>query len=171
LRGDGEWLTIEERGRSRVQVDEEGHMKLVSFLLSLTLLGAAASAASAAPRSTATTGSLCSVAKGVASSITHSGSPLAPTAGTSIASLEKELKTAYTHIKSEESVVLANSPSSLKPDFVRVFAFDNIVYAKLAKARWNFLVFAKNAKSLAAGEAKLRPDFLAIEAYFNKCKK
>jgi hypothetical protein len=51
-----------------------------------------------------------------------------------------------------------------------VFAFDNVVYAKLAKVNWNFLVFAKNAKSLESGKAKLKPDFLAIEAYFNKCK-
>lgn len=146
-------------------------MKFVPFLLALTLLGALASGAGAAPSSTATAGDLCSVAKGVASSITHSGATITPTAGTSIASLEKELKATYTHIKAAESLVLAQSPSSLKPHFVKVFAFDNMVYAELSKANWNILAFAKNAKSLEAGAAKVRPDLLAIEAYFNKCKK
>lgn len=146
-------------------------MKFVPFLLALTLLGAVASGAGAAPSSTVTAGDLCSVAKGVSSSITHSGATVAPTAGTSIASLEKELKSTYTHIKAAESVVLANSPSSLKPHFMKVFAFDNMIYAELSKANWNILAFAKNAKSLEAGAARIRPDLLAIEAYFNKCKK
>ena len=146
-------------------------MKFVPFLLVLTLMGAVASSAGAAPRSTVTAGDLCSVAKGVASSITHSGATIAPTGGASIASFEKELKATYTHIKAAESIVLAQSPSSLKPHFVKVFAFDNMVYAELSKANWNVLAFAKNAKSLEAGAQKIRPDLLAIEAYFNKCKK
>ena len=146
-------------------------MKLVPFLLALALLGAAASGAAAAPRSTAAADDLCSVAKGVSSAITHSGSTITPTAGTSITSLEKSLKATFTHIKAAESVVLANSPSSLKPHFVRVFAFDNMLYSELSKANWNFIALAKNAKSLEAGVAKIKPDILAIEAYFNKCKK
>ncbi|HEY8030782.1 MAG TPA: hypothetical protein VIE38_14915 [Gaiellaceae bacterium] len=146
-------------------------MKLVPFLLALTLFGAVASSAGAAPRSTATASDLCSIAKGVASSITHSGATVAPTGGTSIASLENTLKATYTHIKSAESLVLAKSPSSLKPHFVKVFAFDNMVYAELSKANWNILAFAKNAKSLESGAAKIKPDLLAIQAYFAKCKK
>ena len=145
-------------------------MKFVPFLLALTLLGAVASGASAAPKSTVTAADLCSVAKGVATSISHSGA-LTPTAGTSIALLQKELKATYTHIKESESLILAQSPSSLKPHFVKVFAFDNMVYAELSKANWNLLAFAKNAKSLEAGVLKVKPDLLAIEAYFNKCKK
>lgn len=144
-------------------------MKLVPFLLALTLLGAVASSASAAPRSTATAADLCGIAKSVRSSITKSTS-LTPTAGTSITSLEAELKASFTHIKAAEKIVLAESPGSLKPHFVRVFAFDNMIYAKLSAANWNFLVFAKNAKSLEAGAAKIRPDIAAIQAYFNKCK-
>ncbi|MGH9299086.1 MAG: hypothetical protein ACRDZT_04165 [Acidimicrobiales bacterium] len=146
-------------------------MKLVPFLLALTLLGVVASGASAAPRSIASADDLCSVAKGVSSSLVHSGATVTPTAGTSITSLENELKTTYTHIKAAESVVLANSPGSLKPDFVKVFAFDNMVYAELSKAHWNILAFAKNAKSMEAGEAKIKPDLLAIKEYFAKCKK
>jgi hypothetical protein len=146
-------------------------MKLVPFLLALALAGGVASGAGAAPRSTAAAADLCSVAKGVASSIAHSGATVAPSAGASIASLEQELKATYTHIKAAESIVLAKSPSSLKPHFVKVFAFDNMVYAELSKANWNILAFAKNAKSLEAGAAKIKPDLLAIEAYFKACKK
>lgn len=143
-------------------------MKLIPFLVALTLLGAVASSASAAPRSTT---DLCTVAKGVASAITRSGATLAPTAGTSLASLSKELKTTFSHIKAAESVVLANAPSSLEPHFVKVFAFDNLVYSKLSKANWNLLALAKDAKSLSAGAAKVAPDIRAINAYFDKCKK
>lgn len=146
-------------------------MKLVPFLLALTLLGAVASGASAAPRSTATAADLCGVGKGIASSLAHSATPITPTAGTSIASLEKSLKASFTHIKAAEKIVLANSPGSLKPHFVKVFAFDNMIYSELSKANWNILAFAKNAGALEAGAAKIKPDLLAIEAYFNKCKK
>jgi hypothetical protein len=146
-------------------------MKLVPFLVALTLLGAVASSASAAPRSTATAADLCSVGEGIASSLAKSGSTIAPTAGTSIATLEKQLKATFTRIKSAEKVVLANSPGSLKPHFERVFAFDNMVYSELSKANWNLLAFAKNATSLEAGAQKIHPDIVAIEAYFKKCKK
>ena len=145
-------------------------MKLVPFLLALTLLGAAASGASAAPRSTATGADLCSLAKSVGSSIDNS-THFTPTAGASITALEASLKASFTHIKSSESLVLAESPGSLKPHFERVFAFDNMVYSELSKANWNFIAFAKNASSLEAGAAKVRPDIVAIQAYFNKCKK
>jgi len=146
-------------------------MKLVPFLLALTLLGALASGASATPKSTAIADNLCGVAKGVSSSLLRSGATITPTAGTSFTSLGAELKATYTHIRAAESVVLANSPSSLKSDFVKVFAFDNTVYSELSKAHWNIIAFAKNAKSLQAGVAKIKPDLLAIKAYFSRCKK
>jgi len=145
-------------------------MKVVPFLLALTLLGTVVSGASAASRSPAAATDLCGVAKSVRSSITSSDH-FTPTAGTSITALDAELKTAYTHLKAEESIVLAESPGSLKPHFERVFAFDNMIYSELSKANWNILVFAKNSKSLEAGAAKVKPDLAAIEAYFNKCKK
>jgi hypothetical protein len=145
-------------------------MKLVPLLVALTLLGVVASGASAAPRSTATATNLCTVGKGVAAAIGKSGSTIAPTAGTSIAALEKQLKGTFTRIKAAEKVVLASSPGSLKPHFVRVFAFDNMVYSELSKANWNLLAFAKNASSLEAGATKIRPDIATIEAYFSKCK-
>lgn len=144
-------------------------MKAVPVLLALTLLGATATSAGATPASSATAGSLCSVGKSIASSLAHSAA-IAPTAGTSIASLQKQLKATFTHIKSAETVVLANAPASLKPHFVKVFAFDNKVYAELSKAHWNILALAKNAGSFEAEAAKIKPDLLAIEAYFKKCK-
>lgn len=146
-------------------------MKFVPLLVALTLLGAVASGASAASRSTATADDLCSLARGVSSSLLHSGATVTPSAGASITSLEAELKATYTHIKSAEGLILANSPGSLKPHFVKVFAFDNMIYAELSKANWNILAFAKNAKSLEAGATKIKPDLLAIKAYFDKCKK
>jgi hypothetical protein len=146
-------------------------MKLVSFLLALALSGGVAASAGAQPRFVATAGDLCSVAKGVASSLVSSGATITPKAGTSLTSLGRELQATYTHIKAAESVVLANSPGSLKPDFEKVFAFDNMVYSELSKAHWNVLVFAKSASSLEAGVTRIRPALLAIKAYFNKCKK
>lgn len=145
-------------------------MKLVPFLLALTLLGAVASSAGAATSSTATAKDLCSEAKSVGASITNS-THFTPTAGSSLTSLEASLKASFTHIKAAESIVLAESPGSLKPHFERVFAFDNMVYSELSKANWNFVAFAKNASSLEAGAAKVKPDIAAIQAYFNKCKK
>lgn len=144
-------------------------MKLVPFLLALALLGAVASNAGAAPRSTATADNLCTVGKGIASSFAHSS--LSPTAGTSLAAMAKGLKTEFTRLKNAESIVLHNSPSSLKPHFVRAFAFYNLVYAKLSKANWNLAALVQSAPSLNAGEKKIAPDLRAINAYFNKCKK
>lgn len=146
-------------------------MKLVPFLLALTLLGAVASGASAAPSSTATAVDLCSVAKGVASSITHADSGLAPAAGTSLAAASKALKATFTRVRAAESIVLGSSPGSLKPHFVKVFAFYNLVYEKLSKAKWNVLALAKSAQTLQAAEKKVQPDMRAITAYFHKCKK
>lgn len=146
-------------------------MKLVPFLLAVALFATFASGAGASPASPAKAGDLCSIAKGVASSITHSGSVITPTAGASLATLGKQLKATFTHIKAAEAVVLANSPSSLKGHFQKVFAFDNMIYAQLSKANWNILAFAKNAKSLEAGAQKIKPDLAAIEAYFAKCRK
>lgn len=145
-------------------------MKLVPFLLALTLLGAVASGASAAPRSTATAESLCSVGKGIASSLARSGTAIAPAGATSITTLENEMKATFTRIKHAEPVVLANSPSSLKPHFVKVFAFENQIYSALSKAHWNILALEKNAVALEAGATKIKPDLHAIEAYFKKCQ-
>jgi hypothetical protein len=145
-------------------------MKLLPIVAALVVFAAWTGSAVASPASSARAGDLCTLAKSVRSQITHSGATVTPTAGTSIASLEAQLKNTYTHIKASESLVLANAPSSLKPHFVKVFAFDNSIYAMLAKANWNFIAFAKNAKSLEAQAAKVRPDLNAIEAYFAKCK-
>jgi hypothetical protein len=144
--------------------------KVLPFVLALVVLGATAAGAGASPASSSRATDLCTLAKSVRSSITKSGATVTPGAGTSIQALEAQLKSTYTHIKAAESLVLANSPASLKPHFVRVFAFDNKIYAMLSKANWNFLVFAKNAQSLSAQAAALKPDLAAIQAYFAKCK-
>lgn len=145
-------------------------MRFVPFLLAVALSGTLATGAGAAPASTSGVADLCSVAKGVAASITASGVTPTPTTGASITSLEKQLKVTYTKIKDAEPIVLANAPSSLKGDLQKVFAFDNTVFADLSKAHWNILAFAKNARSLEAGVLKIKPDLLAIKAYFAKCK-
>lgn len=142
----------------------------MKILLSLLVVAAAMSQAAGAGAAPSRSADLCSVAKSVRSSITKSGASITPSSTTSITSLEASLKSTYTHIKAAESVALANSPGSLKPHFERVFAFDNQVYAELSAAHWNILAFAKNAKSLEAGALKIKPDLLAIEAYFAKCK-
>ena len=146
-------------------------MKFLPFLLALTLLGVVASGASAAPRSTASADNLCNVGKSVAGELAKSGSAITPSAGTSLAALQKQMKAEFSSIKAKESVVLANSPASLKPHFVRAFAFVNLVYAKLSAANWNILALEKDATSLAARAQKIRPDVAAIDAYFAKCKK
>ncbi|MGH2971457.1 MAG: hypothetical protein ACRDLE_04885 [Gaiellaceae bacterium] len=146
-------------------------VKLVSLALAAGVLAVYASSASAAPASHSNVADLCTAAKGIASSIAHSGVGITPSAGQSITTLEKQLKASFTKIKAAESVVLANSPSSLKGHFVRVFAFDNMVFDQLSKANWSILALAKNAKSLEAGSLRIKPDLAAIEAYFAKCKK
>lgn len=139
-------------------------------LLSLLVLAAVMSQAAGAGAAPSRSADLCTIAKSVRSSITKSGGSVMPSSTTSMASLEASLKATYTHIKAAESIVLANSPASLKPHFQRVFAFDNQIYAELSAAHWNILAFAKNAKSLGAGALKIKPDLRAIEAYFAKCK-
>jgi len=146
-------------------------MRLVPFVLALVVLGSTAAGAGASPATSSGSSNLCTVSKGVAASIAKSGSPITPTAGTSMAALGKELKASFSKIKAAESVVLANSSGAIKGHFEKVFALDNMIYAELAKANWNILVFAKNAKSLEAGALKIKPDLAAIEAYFAKCKK
>jgi len=146
-------------------------MKFVPFVLALAVLGATAAGAGAAPASPSRSADLCSVGQGIATSLARSGSAITPTAGTSLATLQAQLKASFTKIKAAESVVLANSPGSLKPHFVKVFAFDNQIYALLAKANWNILALAKNAKQFEAGALKIKPDLAAIKAYFAKCKK
>lgn len=143
----------------------------MKVLLSLLVAVVAMSQAAGAGATPSKSADLCSIAKSVRSSITKSGATITPSATTSIASLQAALKNTYTHIKAAESVVLANSPGSLKPHFEKVFAFDNQIYAEMSAAHWNLLAFAKNAKSLEAGAAKIKPDLLAIQAYFAKCSK
>lgn len=144
-------------------------MKLVPFVLAMTLLGAVASGASAAPRSTATASDLCGVGKGIAASLAHSN--LSPAGATSPEAFGKQLKTTFTRLKSAESIILANSPGSLKPHFVKVFAYYNLVIAKLSKANWNVLALAKDGPTLEAGQRKIEPDLRVLNAYFHKCKK
>jgi hypothetical protein len=143
--------------------------KVIPFVLALVVLGVTAAGAGASPATSSQATDLCSYAKSAGASIAKSGS-FTPSAGTSMASLSAQLKATFSKIKTAESIVLANSPGSLKPHFVRVFAFDNKVYDMLSKANWNILVFAKNAQSLEAQAKALQPDLAAIKAYFAKCK-
>ena len=84
--------------------------------------------------------------------------------------LGAQLKASFTKIKAAEKIVLANASGPIKGHFEKVFAFDNLIYAKLKAANWNILVFAKNAQSFALQAQKLKPDLTAIQAYFAKCK-
>jgi len=144
-------------------------MRFVPFVLALVLLGATAAGAGAASSSPSRAGDLCGLGKGVAAAMAKSGS-FTPSTSTSPQAIGQQLKASYTRIKSAEKVVLAAASGSIKGHLQKVFAFDNLIYAKLQAANWNILVFAKNAQSFAAQAAKLKPDLLAIQAYFGKCK-
>ena len=144
-------------------------MRLVPFLVALVVLAATATSAGATPASPARAGNLCGVGKGISSSLQNTGA-ISPTAGTSIKALGAQLKASFTKIKAVEKVVLANASGAIKGHLQKVFAFDDMIYAKLKAANWNILVFAKKAQSFALRAQKLRPDLLAISAYFAKCK-
>jgi len=144
-------------------------MKLAPFVLALVVLAATATSAGAAPASPARAGNLCGVGKNISSALQSSGA-ITPTAGTSVQAMSAQLKASFTKIKAAENVVLANASGSIKGHLEKVFAFDNMIYAKLKAANWNILVFAKNAQSFALQAQKLKPDLLAIQAYFAKCK-
>ncbi len=144
-------------------------MRLVPFLVAFVVLAATAGGAGATPAAPATAQSLCGVGKSIASSL-QSSAAVTPTAGTSLQALGAQLKVSFTRIKGAEKIVLANASGSIKGHLEKVFAFDNMIYAKLAAANWNILVFAKNAQSFTAQAQKLKPDLAAIKAYFAKCK-
>ena len=144
-------------------------MKVVPFLLALALLGATAAGAGAAPASPSKGTDLCGVGKSIAVAIAKSGS-ITPSANANPQTIGQQLKASFTRIKQAESVVLAAASGSIKGHLQKVFAFDNMIYAKLQAANWNILAFAKNAATLEAGAQKLKPDLAAIKAYFAKCK-
>ncbi len=144
-------------------------MRLVPFLVAFVVLAATATSAGAAPASPASAGNLCGVGKNISSTLQNTGA-ITPTAGTSLKQLGAQLKASFSKIKAAEKVVLANASGAIKGHLQKVFAFDDMIYAKLKAANWNILVFAKNAQSFALQAQKLKPDLLAISAYFAKCK-
>lgn len=144
-------------------------MRLVPFLVAVVVLTATAGGAGATPASPARARNLCSVGKSIAGALQKSGA-ITPSAGASIQALQAQMKASFTRIKAAEKIELANASGSIKGHPQKVFAFDDMIYAKLKAANWNILVFAKNAQSLEAQVLKLKPDLAAIEAYFAKCK-
>lgn len=145
-------------------------MRVVSFLAVLGVTAALAAGAGAAP---SRSGSLCSVGKAVATAIVASGKSAAPTTSagsTSIASVQAAMKANFTRIHAAENTLLAASSGSIKGHLQKIFAFDNRVYSDLQKAHWSILALAKDAQALEAQAAKVKPDLLAVQKYFSKCK-
>jgi hypothetical protein len=148
-------------------------MRFVPFLLALALLGATAAGAGAAPTSPSKGASLCTVGKGVAAAIAKSGGAFTPSTTASPKALGLQMKATFTQIKAAEKVVLAAASGSIKGHLQKVFAFENVVFAKLKAANWNFLALAQNpvsVQALAAQAQKIQPDLRAIDKYFAKCK-
>jgi hypothetical protein len=145
-------------------------MRFVPLVIALAVLGTFAAGAGATTASPAGANSLCSYGKSVAKALIQSGQLITPKAGESLATLESQLKTNMLRIQAAEHGLIAASSGSIRTDLVKVFAFDNFVIAKLKAANWNFAALASQAAALEAKAQAVKPQLLALKAYFNKCK-
>ena len=123
---------------------------------------ACAGAATASPRSTASTRSLCSTAKSVAHDIINAAS-LSANAAASPA----RLKAIYTTIVNAEPALVGSASGSIKSDLRKVLAFVNVVDADLKKANWHASALAPQLPTLLPQAQKVAPQFQRLKVYFN----
>lgn len=142
-------------------------MKLGSVLsvLATILSGVAAAGANAAPASTTTTLSFCSVARGVAHDIV---------ASTSIANgraVPANVKAVYTTIAANEPALLSSAPPRMKVHLRPVFGFVNLVIADFKKVNWNVAAMGPYEPVLISHARAVNGHVHALEVYFHTtCK-
>lgn len=122
----------------------------------------AASAASA-PRAVAPrTSTFCSYAANASKSTSVSPTALTPAS----------MQAIYTKLKSEETFIVANSPSQLKGDFTTLFTYVNKFISILASVKYNFTKLSLTQdKAFSSGDTKqVQAAIKAINAYLtNVC--
>jgi hypothetical protein len=141
-------------------------MKRISATFGVTalLLALCVGSASAAPRSSASATSLCSVAKGVAKDIVNSTT-------FSKTVTPANLKTTYLKIKAAEPALLGASSGALKTDLRQVFGFVNVVIADFQKVNWQPSGIVQYLPSLAPKAQKVDRPLKTLKVYFaTTCK-
>ena len=75
----------------------------------------------------------------------------------------------YKKYKAGESILLSETPSSIKPDLQKIFTFDNALFAALQKAGWSFTKLpVATLKSWAIKGPALKPASDKVISYFDK---
>jgi len=134
---------------------------LTTVALSLVAL-VCVEAATAAPRSTAGTRSLCTTAKSVAHNLVDSTSLSANASAT-----PARLKVIYTAIVNAEPALLGSASGTIKTDLSKVLVFVNVVDADLKKANWHASALAPQLPTLSAQARKVAPPLHTLEAYLH----
>lgn len=93
--------------------------------------------------------------------------------GTNVAAVTPAaLKANYEKFKAVEKSILGQAPTAIKADLQKIFAFDDILFAALNKANWNFAKLPPaTLQMLATKGPALEPASKRVAAYFAKvCK-
>jgi hypothetical protein len=104
---------------------------------------------------------------GYAANAAKSTSPSASAAGTAAS-----IQASFTKLKSEETFILANSPSQLKGDFTTLFSYLNKFIAILASVKYNFskLTLTQEKAFSSADTKQVQAAVKAINTYLtNVC--
>jgi hypothetical protein len=120
----------------------------------------AASAASV-PRALAPrTSVFCGYADNASKSTSISSTSLTPSS----------MAATYSKLKSEETFILANSPSQLKGDFTALFGYLNKFIAELAAVKYNYLKLTPTEiKAFSTADTKqFQADVKSIDTYLTK---
>lgn len=142
-----------------------GRLALASTLVVIV----AALAASTAPLAqAASVNTFCGLSAGIAKTALSPTSSITPTAieHFSLASLEARLKTSFEKFKTDEPIILANAPSQIRGDLVKIFAVDDKFVADLEKVNFNFMALLPDEKALQTAAQSIKPYVTAVSAYF-----
>ena len=144
-------------------------LSVLAGLLVVVVAGVAGAASGSVSSAASSAGSASSAFSFCQLAASYSKSKFNPTAKPLAPS---QLKLEYSRLKSEEKTILPITPSAIKPDFQKLFAFDNTYFNELAKYKY---VVSKVPRSFYLGlekqAATLKPASNAINAYLHtKCK-
>jgi hypothetical protein len=141
-------------------------MKVISStaVAAAVLLALCVGSASAAPRSSTASTSLCSVAKGVAQDIVNS-----TTISKTVTAAN--LKATYLNIKSAEPSLLGASSGKLKVDLRQVFGFVNVLIVDFQKVDWQPSGIVQYLPALEPRAQKVAGPLHTLKVYFEgTCK-
>ncbi len=170
-------LVHTDRSDARRPVGMRRRSTLLALLSALAvLIGCGATAASASTgslsASAASQASFCGLAASLAPSLENPEAKLkAPTSLAGLATIESSLRNALEKLKLAEPSLLSAAPSTLQPDIMGVFGFDNLLLSDLAKVHFTFLDLVAYRTSIEAAGKRAKGDVAGLVAYFkNTCK-